>query len=408
MAGVYAGGTTTIVPLIPTDVDGWTRSKEELGSDGYAAVFGVAGTPSTKYTGEWVIKFVKDMKPISEILRKLKKGATESRTDEYDNLVVECEAYADLDKSPDSGILFPKSAGVGCRETKGVGGVPMHYTVVQKIRGDNLGKWFDRRRASWPGGRMPLSLVYSIGLSALDALQSLHSSGWVHRDLKPMNMMIQAKEGDVYRDDFVPRVVLIDFGTALRLSDTQTHAHAGTPLYTSYASKVDPKPSDPMDDLESIGYVLASFVLGGRLPWQNVAGDIYEMAEMVGAWNPDVDLSLDASSLALYLKYARSNNIHRNFITGETSNMMGERSALEKRSPEQMSWHYAMLRGLLRSGLNVAGGVFPVSNISTRPVRNVASIGTVAVPIHISPDHRIVYSSDPRKLVMAKDKIWLM
>ena len=53
-----------------------------------------------------------------------------------------------------------------------------------------------------------------------DALDAAHAAGLVHRDVKPSNVMVQARR----RGDFVH---LIDFGIARHADTTATHTGAG-------------------------------------------------------------------------------------------------------------------------------------------------------------------------------------
>lgn len=100
---------------------------------------------------------------------------------------------------------------------------------------------------------------------ALMALQHLHDLGFVHRDVKPDNMLMLST-------DDTPHVYLIDFGLARPVSradqrrDGRTRSFVGTTRFASVASHLG-KPQGPRDDLESLGFV-ALFLARGRLPWQ--------------------------------------------------------------------------------------------------------------------------------------------
>lgn len=77
-------------------------------------------------------------------------------------------------------------------------------------------------------GALSPSLVAHLLRQLLDALASMHASNWVHRDVKPANLLLDATA------DGVPHLLLADFGIALHESDvrlTETGFVHGTPGY---------------------------------------------------------------------------------------------------------------------------------------------------------------------------------
>ena len=117
------------------------------------------------------------------------------------------------------------------------------------------------------GGTFSLKTVIGVGLQMLKRLETIHSLGIIHRDIKPDNFLIDPKTNLVY---------LIDFGLARRYLD-RGNKHfkqdlgrklTGTARYASINVHQGVTPSR-RDDLESIGYVML-YLLNGRLPWQSI------------------------------------------------------------------------------------------------------------------------------------------
>src|ERR1700676_3860346 len=86
------------------------------------------------------------------------------------------------------------------------------------------------------------------------ALESAHAAGVVHRDLKPQNIMLDAKD----------RVYVLDFGIAHSLETpgmTQTGALMGTPEYMSPEQAKGMK-VDPRSDLFALGIIFYEMLTG--------------------------------------------------------------------------------------------------------------------------------------------------
>ena len=119
---------------------------------------------------------------------------------------------------------------------------------------------FDFRRLK---GKVPFSRVLEIATDVLPILKCLHGLGFVHRDVKPHNIML----------DINGKARLIDFGLAKRfLKEDGTHMPlasskfvAGTYYFMSQ-NVVCGTTHSRRDDIESLLYSLL-YVLEGRLPW---------------------------------------------------------------------------------------------------------------------------------------------
>ncbi len=126
------------------------------------------------------------------------------------------------------------------------------YLVSKLIEGDTLGEAMGRR----PIGATQVAETIA---QVADILAVVHRAGFVHRDIKPGNIILSGKG----------EPVLIDFGIALPREDAGTRSGivAGTPEYMSpEQSRGESHLVDGRSDLFSLGVVLRELVmlLGGN------------------------------------------------------------------------------------------------------------------------------------------------
>ncbi|MFE6868749.1 serine/threonine-protein kinase [Kitasatospora sp. NPDC057692] len=132
-------------------------------------------------------------------------------------------------------------------------------------------------------GPLPERTVLLLVAGIAEALQAIHATGVVHRDLKPGNVLI-APDG--------PRV--IDFGIA-RAADatalTGTGLHIGSPAYMA-PEQATGRPATPATDVYALG-ALAVHVAGGAPPF----GDGPDAATLYRAVHEEPDLGRVPESL---------------------------------------------------------------------------------------------------------------
>jgi serine/threonine protein kinase len=108
----------------------------------------------------------------------------------------------------------------------------------------------------------------------IDLVERFHANGFVHRDLKPQNFVIELCEKKYPK---YPEVYLIDYGLAKSYIEPDKHKHAqfvqhkslkGTVRYSSVNTHLGIDQSR-RDDVQSLGYIIL-YMLLGKLPWQNL------------------------------------------------------------------------------------------------------------------------------------------
>jgi casein kinase 1, epsilon len=117
-------------------------------------------------------------------------------------------------------------------------------------------------------GKLGLKTVLFLGIQMIERIEAVHSTGIIHRDIKPDNFLI----GNY---DNRNMLYLIDFGLAKTYLKNEKHVNiennrniTGTARYISINIHKGILPSR-RDDMESIGYILL-YLLNGELPWQGL------------------------------------------------------------------------------------------------------------------------------------------
>jgi casein kinase 1 len=118
--------------------------------------------------------------------------------------------------------------------------------------------------------RFSLKTVLMIAEQLLTRVEVMHSKNFIHRDVKPDNFLIGLGEKS-------KTIFTIDFGLSKKFRDSKTLDHipmktgkslTGTARYASIFTHQGIEQSR-RDDIESIFYVLAYFLIGS-LPWQGM------------------------------------------------------------------------------------------------------------------------------------------
>ncbi len=158
-------------------------------------------------------------------------------------------------------------------DTSGSSAVPMCVTGL--ARPDTRHR--DDEPLQWdpPRGSAYFRWVASVGLQAADALAHAHQQGVIHRDVKPSNLLIDAK-GNIW---------VTDFGLARRLADpglTQHDSLLGTPRYMS-PEQARTGSIDGRTDVYSLGATLYE-LLTSRPPFDGQSAA--ELIDQIGRDDP--------------------------------------------------------------------------------------------------------------------------
>lgn len=130
-----------------------------------------------------------------------------------------------------------------------------HFLVLEYTDGPNALQLLQQ------GGPLPIARVLRAGIKIAQALQYLHAGGFIHRDVKPENILI-GSDGTVK---------LADLGLAKQLNGdaelTTTNQGVGTPHYMPYEQSVNGELVDGRSDLFALGATMYH-LLTGRLPFR--------------------------------------------------------------------------------------------------------------------------------------------
>ena len=167
------------------------------------------------------------------------------------------------------------------------------YFIMEYLDGDKL--------SDQVGRRFSPARAISIAVQIADALEASHQQGVIHRDLKPDNILLVAREDT---PDFVK---VFDFGLAklthkspgVPAVDTEIGIVMGTPYYMSPEQCDARLELDHRADIYALGVILFQ-MLTGRLPFSGegygevMAQHLTSPAPAVRSLAPEVPPALDA------------------------------------------------------------------------------------------------------------------
>jgi eukaryotic-like serine/threonine-protein kinase len=128
------------------------------------------------------------------------------------------------------------------------------YIVMEFIQGKELKDYFDA------GELFDLGTTYRLMGELLDALHFAHETGIIHRDVKPANVMVDAKRHAKLADFGVARFTEPEGDAA---EQTRAGAIIGTPSHMS-PEQIQGQPIDRRTDIFSAGIVFYQFLTGKK------------------------------------------------------------------------------------------------------------------------------------------------
>jgi serine/threonine protein kinase len=126
----------------------------------------------------------------------------------------------------------------------------LYYYAMEYIDGTTLAQILADQTAS--GQFLPAADVLRYGHAIANALDYAHNKGVIHRDVKPLNVMV-ASDG---------RVVLTDFGLVLDTAQGSLGEVFGTANYTAPEQARRSNAAMPQSDLYSLGVILYEMLTG--------------------------------------------------------------------------------------------------------------------------------------------------
>lgn len=189
--------------------------------------------------------------------------ASDSTTSRQVAVKLESTRASVLQLSNEAGVLKAMEGKVGFPQVYWYGTEGNYNILVSDLLSESLEKLIEKYN------RFSLPTVVTCGFQMVERLQCLHEKNYIHRDLKPDNILVGLEDPSL--------TYLIDFGLARKYRDPLTKQHiaysenrslTGTARYASLNNHMGVEQSR-RDDIEALLYILV-YLFKGFLPWQGI------------------------------------------------------------------------------------------------------------------------------------------
>ena len=175
------------------------------------------------------------------------------------------------------------------------------YMVMPRLEGEPMQSHLESTTSK------PLPVALWLVRQLAQALGSLHTTGWVHGDVKPENSVVGSRG----------HVTLVDLGFASRIHTLPNHHFRGTPDYAAPEALAGTLAAIPAMDIFSLGRVLWHWITRTEQVSQAMLEPVADLVQQMVSKNPNERptaaevvqqlLSLEIETLGRHIGPANSN-----------------------------------------------------------------------------------------------------
>lgn len=145
------------------------------------------------------------------------------------------------------------------------------YMVMPRLEGEPMQSHLESPNSK------PLPVALWLVRQTAQALDSLHTTGWVHGDVKPENSVVGSRG----------HVTLVDLGFASRIHTLPNHHFRGTPEYAAPEALAGSLAAIPAMDIFSLGRVLWQWITRTEQVSQIMLEPVADLVQQMVSKEPD-------------------------------------------------------------------------------------------------------------------------